>query len=123
MNLRYIETDEFQRDFKRLLKRYRTLYEDFDRMKRLAIELFHIRKINNDSCFQIPEFSDENVIFFKVKKFACRCLKGGSKSGLRVIYAYQEKPSIITFIEIYHKNEKENNDYDRLKHFIKTLKK
>lgn len=49
--------------------------------------------------------------------------KGGSKSGLRVIYAYQEKLNIITLIEIYHKNEKANNDYDRLKHFIKTLKK
>lgn len=121
MSLSYSETDEFTKDFKKLLKRYGTLEEDFQRMKKLTIELLHVMKKENDSCFKIPDFAVEHCVAYKVKKFACRCLKGGCKSGLRVIYIYQDELNLVTFIEIYHKNDKSNNDYDRLKRFFKKL--
>lgn len=121
MSLSYSETDEFTKDFKKLLKRYGTLEEDFQRMKKLTIELLHVMKKENDSCFKIPDFAVEHCVAYKVKKFACRCLKGGCKSGLRVIYIYQDELNLVTFIEIYHKNDKPNNDYDRLKRFFKKL--
>lgn len=121
MSLSYSETDEFTKDFKKLLKRYGTLEEDFQRMKKLTIELLHMMKKENDSCFKIPDFAVEHCVAYKVKKFACRCLKGGCKSGLRVIYIYQDELNLVTFIEIYHKNDKSNNDYDRLKRFFKKL--
>lgn len=123
MPLSYSETEEFKKDFKKLLKRYGTLEEDFQRMKKLTIELLHVMKKENDSCFKIPDFVVEHCVAYKVKKFACRCLKGGCKSGLRVIYIYQDKLNLVTFIEIYHKNDKPNNDYDRLKRFFKKLNK
>lgn len=123
MPLSYSETEEFKKDFKKLLKRYGTLEEDFQRMKRLTIELFHVMGIDNDSCFKIPDFSVEHCIAYKVRKFACRCLKGACKSGLRVIYIYQDKLNLVTFIEIYHKSDKANNDYNRLKKVLKNLSK
>lgn len=48
-------------------------------------------------------------------------MKGkGAASGIRIIYAYNEKEDIIEFIEIYFKGDKENEDRERiLKHFKK----
>jgi len=51
----------------------------------------------------------------KVKKIACRSLKGrGVNSGLRVVYAYYKEEQKIVFVEIYHKGEKENVDRERI---------
>jgi hypothetical protein len=51
----------------------------------------------------------------KVKKIACRALKGkGVNSGLRLIYAYFPDEKRIIFIELYHKNDKENEDRSRI---------
>ena len=35
-------------------------------------------------------------------------------SGFRLIYAYFREEEKITYIEIYHKNEKENEDRQRI---------
>lgn len=35
-------------------------------------------------------------------------------SGFRLIYAHFKEEEKITFIEIYHKNEKENEDRQRI---------
>jgi hypothetical protein len=55
----------------------------------------------------------------KVKKIACRSLKGrGVNSGMRLIYAWFEEESRIVFVELYYKGEKEMEDRERiLKHF------
>ena len=55
----------------------------------------------------------------KVKKIACRALKGrGVNSGLRLIYAWFEVEQRIVMVELYHKNDKENEDRIRIhKHF------
>jgi hypothetical protein len=51
----------------------------------------------------------------KVKKIACRSLKGrGVNSGLRLIYALFQDEGKIILVEIYHKNEKENEDRQRI---------
>ena len=59
---------------------------------------------------------------YKVRKFACKSLKNrGSKTGLRVIYVYEEDDKKITFIEIYFKADKENEDRERLHTFLAQL--
>lgn len=60
-HLKYRETPEFQRDFKRLKKRFRTLDEDFAVMKRAAIELLHVHKIDNGACIEIEGFCPNRV--------------------------------------------------------------
>lgn len=50
-----------------------------------------------------------------MKKIACRALKGrGVNTGLRLVYAYFPAEQKITFIELYHKNDKENEDKKRI---------
>lgn len=41
-------------------------------------------------------------------------------SGIRVIYAYHIAASKVDFIEIYFKGEKENEDRERIKEYLKN---
>jgi len=120
--MNYSETAEFARDFKRLLKKFPSLAEDLAIVKQYDIELFHCQKIDRRGIFKIENAgNDENLQFFKIKKFACKALKGrGSKSGIRVIYAFHCNNSKVVFIEIYFKGEKENEDRERIKDYLKT---
>lgn len=50
----------------------------------------------------------------EVKKIACKAIKGrGSNSGMRLIYAHFPDEQKTTFIEIYHRNDKKNEDRNR----------
>lgn len=109
------ELSEFKKDFKYLLKKYRTLNDDLAIVKRVL-------EVKPDErppfSFRIEDLSLETCII-KVKKIACKALKGrGVNSGLRLIYAHFPNEQKITLIELYHKNDKENTDKQRiLKHF------
>jgi hypothetical protein len=117
--INYCETPEFQKDFKKLLRKFKTLEDDFELAKKAAIELFHIQKINNLSVFPIPGFSKEPVQIMKLKKFACKSLFGrGVRSGIRIIYAHDTSCKKVEFIEIYYKGDQENEDKDRIKAYI-----
>ena len=117
--INYGQTEEFQKDLNKLLKKYRSLEEDLELAKVAAIELFHLQKINNLSIFPIPGFCTEEILVCKIKKFACKALKGrGSKSGIRVIYAFHVKSLQVIFIEIYFKGDHENEDPERIKRYL-----
>lgn len=109
------ELSEFKKDLKYLLKKYRTLNDDLAIVKRVL-------EVKPDErppfSFRIEDLGLETCII-KVKKIACKAMKGrGVNSGLRLIYAHFPNEKKITFIELYHKNDKENADKQRiLKHF------
>lgn len=64
--------------------------------------------------FRIDNLGLQTCII-KVKKIACKALKGrGVNSGLRLAYAYFQQEEKITFIELYHQNDKENEDRERI---------
>lgn len=105
------ELAEFKKDLKDLLKKYRTLNEDLDVIKRVL-------EVTPDErppfSFRIDNLGLETCII-KVKKIACKALKGrGVNSGLRLIYAFFLDEQKITFIELYHKNDEENEDRKRI---------
>ncbi|MFI5176119.1 MAG: hypothetical protein ACHQKY_14760 [Terriglobia bacterium] len=117
----YCETDSFTKDFRKLLKRFRTLESDLETAKRDAIELYHLKNIDNQSVFRIQGVGTEAVQIYKLKKFACRALKGrGSKSGIRVIYAFYKEILKVEFVEIYFKADQEIEDKERIKEYLKN---
>ena len=122
-----IKTDRlpgFSRDLKKLLKRFSTLEEDLDNFIKAQIKLYHELNIDNGSIFEIPGFDTDEPKIYKAKKFACKALKGkGAKSGIRVIYAYYKNSKETEFIEIYYKGDKENEDRERIKEYLKELNK
>lgn len=107
---------EFEKDLKKLLKRFRTLDDDLDIFIKKQLYLYHKLKVDNGGIFPIPGLGFEHPKVYKAKKFACRALKGrGVQSGIRVIYAYYEQENRIEFVEIYFKGDKENEDRGRIK--------
>jgi len=111
----FCELQEYKKDLKDLLKKYRTLNEDMEVVKRVLTISPEDR----------PPFSYRidnlgiSICVIKVKKIACKALKGrGVNSGLRLIYAFFKEEGKIIFIELYHKNDKVNEDKQRiLRHF------
>lgn len=117
--MHYQKHPSFDRDFKKLLKRFRTLESDFKTLKTYALEPFHQLKAKIPGILEIKGFCGEAFESYKVRKFACRALKGrGSNTGLRVIYVHHPATQTITFIEIYFKGDQENEDRVRLQGFI-----
>ncbi|MEI7501255.1 MAG: hypothetical protein WCK84_12520 [Bacteroidota bacterium] len=105
------ELDEFKKDLKNLLKKYRSLNEDLEVVKKV-LEIFPDER--PPFSFRIDDLGIETCVI-KVKKIACKALKGrGVNSGLRLVYACFQRDERITFIELYHKNDKEKEDRQRI---------
>ena len=102
---------EFEKDLKRLLKKYRSLNEDLEEVKTI------LRKKPDERppfSFRIDNLGLTTCVL-KVKKIACKSLKGkGVNSGFRLIYAYFREEQIITLVELYHKSDKENEERERI---------
>lgn len=122
VKMNYRSLPSFERDFKKLSKRYGTLGDDFETLKKYSIEIFHQGIVKMDDPVEISGACGDTFKSYKVKKFACKSLKGGSRSGLRVIYVHEPAENKITFVEIYYKGDTENEDKARLKEFISKLK-
>lgn len=109
--MNFEQLPEFKKDLKTLSKRYRTLVEDLEVVK----------KVLTVSPEERPPFSFRieglgiSTCVIKVKKIACRALKGrGVNSGLRLVYALFKSEDKIVFIELYHKVDKLIEDKDRI---------
>ena len=110
------ELPEFLKELKQLLKKYRTLESDLE----------DLRKILNDEPDADPPFSFRieglgiTTCIIKIKKIASDSFKGrGVNSGFRLIYAYFKEEQRIVFVELYHKNDKENEDRKRILRYFK----
>ena len=111
-------TEKFKKDLKKLKKRFRTLDSDLDNFINTQIKLYHELEIDNKGIVRISDVGFENPQIYKALKFACKSLKGtGSKSGIRLIYAYSPDERKIEFIEIYFKGDKENEDKNRIRNY------
>lgn len=111
---------EFENDIKKLSKRYHSLEEDLETFINKQLKLYHKLHIDNGGIFPISNLGIECPKIYKVKKFACKSLKGkGVMSGIRVIYAYYEDKDIIELIEMYYKGDKENEDKARISRYYR----
>jgi len=70
--INYFETEFFKKDLKRLLKKYRSLNDDINVAKRDAIELYHIKKINNQVFFPFKDFAQRKYWYTKLKNSLAR---------------------------------------------------
>ena len=106
---------EFEKDLKKLLRRFASLEEDLQIFIKVAMNAFHKQNIDSRAILHISEIGIHSPKIYKAKKFACKALKGkGVQSGIRVIYAYHEEKDRIEFIEIYYKGDKASEDRARI---------
>ena len=114
--MNFKSTAEFQKDFKRLSKKFRSLDSDLGEFKKVLNEV----PLGIGKHFNVIMKIDH--LYIVKARFFCKSLK---KKDLRVIYAYIENHQIIElvgidFIEIYFKGEKENEDSGRIKEYLKN---
>ncbi len=114
--MKFEELSEFEKDLKKLLKRFRSLDDDLKVVKQVLAVAPDAR----------PPFSYEihglglSSCVIKVKKIACKALKGkGSNTGLRLVYAWFEQEEKIILIELYYKGDKENEERERILKYLK----
>ncbi|MFH0989340.1 MAG: hypothetical protein V1799_04905 [bacterium] len=111
-----VKLPEYEKEVKRLRKRFRTLDEDIDNFIRFALVPFHTEGIDYGGIVAVFHLGLEEPKMYKVRKFACRALKGkGNQKGIRIIYAYFKDKDRIEFIEIYFKGDKETEDRKRIR--------
>ncbi|MFH1504257.1 MAG: hypothetical protein ABIH08_02550 [Candidatus Omnitrophota bacterium] len=109
------QLSEFQKDLKRLSKKYKTLPEDLETFINTQLKLFHKLDIDNGGVVRVSDSNVEYPHIYKARRFACKSLKGGGgRSGIRVIYAYYPNEDKIEFVEIYYKGDKANKDRQRI---------
>jgi mRNA-degrading endonuclease RelE of RelBE toxin-antitoxin system len=112
---------EFEKDLKKLSKRFSSLEQDLQTVIKAGMTLFHKQKVDANAIFHISDLGITSLKVYKVKKFACKALKGkGAQTGIRVIYAYHAEEDWIEFIEIYYKGDKASEDRERI---LKKYKK
>jgi hypothetical protein len=104
------ELSEFSKEFKWLLKKYKSLLDDLDEFKKVL----SVVPRGNSKHFNVITKTDQYVIL--KARFFCRYLKG---SSFRIIYSFDCQNNKIDFIELYLKSEKENEDHDRIKKYLK----
>ena len=100
---------EFEKEFKRMLKKYRTLDDDLEKFKKILITT----PTGIGKNFVIL-YSSQTVKIVKAR-MACRALRDRS---LRIVYSYFEQEQRVEFIELYFKGEKENEDRERIKEHL-----
>ncbi len=110
MKMLFKNTKEFDKEYKKLKKKFLSLDDDFLFFKKVLLKYpagrgeRHWNKLHD---------SDDSYIL--KTRLMCRYLK---KKTLRVIYLHNEVEEKIIFIEIYFKGNKESEDEKRWKSFI-----
>ena len=111
--MKFEELPDFQKEFKQLGKKFKTLPDDFARFKRkVADSPPRFGRAVGRHADVIRQ--SEGLLIVK-GRMRCQHLRN---SSLRVIYAFIEQPSLVHFIEIYFKGDKATHNRQRIRAYI-----
>lgn len=118
--MNFDERPEFQKEFKQLGKKYRSLPEDLREFCKVvsATPL----PLGNSKRFNIIEKVDAQTgpLFIVKARLSCKYLK--KKPVLRIVYCYFEQEQRIEFIELYYKGDKENENRRRIDNYLESVR-
>ena len=112
--MNFDELPEFQKEFRRLAKKYKSLPGDLQEFCNVVSAV----PLGTSKHFTV--IRQIKTLYIVKARFFCRYLKGAS---LRMIYAYFEDKKKIEFIELYYKGEKENENFERIKEYVGNYQK
>jgi len=105
---------EFERELKRLSKKYPTIESDIEDIKSILLNC----PTGIGKNFIIMKSLD-NIKIIKVRVH-CESLRSNT---IRLIYSYQPERIEFMYIEIYFKGDKENEDRNRINKYLNNLNK
>ena len=110
--MNFKNTQGFEKDLKKLFKKFQSFDDD----------LIEFKKVLSESPLGIGKhfnvITEINHVYIIKARFFCRSLK---KKNLRIIYAYIKEEKKIEFIEMYFKGNKENENRERTKQYLKSF--
>ncbi len=106
MNYEIVAIDEFQKDVKKLYKKYKHIKNDI-------LELINTLELNHDIGINLGE----NLYKIRVKNSDT----GGKSGGYRVIYYAKLQNNKIYLMSMYSKTQQENIDMSKLKILLKKV--
>lgn len=109
---------KFDKEFSKLAKKCPSLEEDFERL--INVLLLDLRRNNHylthDRYIQIPHLGrDVKFPVFKIKKFRCKDIPKGNRSGFRFIFILSRQHKTIYFTECYFKSKHEVENKNRIR--------
>lgn len=109
--MNFKEWPEFSKECKRLGKKYKSLPSDLEEFCKIV----SVAPLGNSKHFVVIT---KTKSFYIIKaRFFCRYLKG---SSLRIIYSYHQLESEVEFLELYFKGDKNNENSERIKEYLKN---
>ena len=106
------QSPEFAHELKKLVKKYPSLPQDLKNLEDILVCLPTGRGNN----FTIVH-SSPSIKIVKTR-LACKSLRDRS---IRIMYAYHEGTVTFMYLEIYFKGDKESEDRERIKQFLKNF--
>lgn len=107
---KFLESLEFERELKKLSKKYPSLKGDIEDIKPILL---------NQPCGIGKNFtiihSSARVKIVKVR-IHCESLR---KRSIRLVYSYKEDEIEFIFLELYFKGDKANEDRERIEDYLK----
>jgi hypothetical protein len=110
MKASFSTTNEFDREYKKLAKKFPSLESDLRELENVISEI----PTGIGKNFVIIH-SDEKLKIVKTRVL-CRTLR---ERSIRLIYAYNQEAITFLYIEIYFKGEKVNEDRERIAEYLK----
>ena len=110
MDFTILTTENFEKEYKKLLKKYPTLKQTFQTMVQ------NLKSGITQNAKALPGFSH------KVYKVRLGDKQKGKRGGFRVIYFIQNSKNIIYLISIFSKSDKNNISNSEIVSILKRIK-
>jgi mRNA-degrading endonuclease RelE of RelBE toxin-antitoxin system len=108
-------------EFKNQYKKFCNKYQGFDKDFEILLKALKVEPENRRICEKIPTGREVEIPLYKVKKFQCKAIQKGTRSGIRLIYAYDKYKYKIYLVELYkHIKDSNSHDIKRIKKYFKT---
>ncbi|KZX11600.1 hypothetical protein [Methanobrevibacter curvatus] len=117
LKYRFECSNKFKNEFNKLVKKCPSLKDDFDLLKEaMAVDLNYNKQKFPQSKYEQIAGLGKNVTLpaFIVKKFRCKAIKKGNRSGFRFTFVFHREELLIYFVEAYFKSKKEMEDKNRI---------
>lgn len=123
--MNFEQVPEFQKDLKRLTKKWRSLPEDISAVQRDIIPLYIEQDGIDIGAIRKGVFNGKRATILKIVNEEIEVVKMrldvqaiGKSDKVRIVFIAVRTQNTITFIELYAKNEKSREDQARIAKYL-----
>lgn len=125
--MNFEQTPEFQKDIKRLAKKWRSLPKDIEAAQRDLVPLYVAQEGIDIKRLRETFFNGKRATILEIIN-GCEVVKMrldvaslGTNSKVRIVFIAVVAEGRIMFVELYAKNEKDREDTRRIERCLKEL--